>query len=90
MQSLRSTTYEGLLERKEVLLRWQGLGSRFLRSYEVLYSALPEGPFTRINETDLLCTAYLHVSPPGTGYYQVRAVDYWGRSGPTSPAIEVA
>jgi L-iduronidase len=89
-QGLRSMPYEGLMERKEVLLRWQGLDSRTLCSYEVLYSPSAGGPFTRVNEADLLCTAYLHVSPPGTGYYQVRAVDYWSRRGPTSPAIEVA
>ena len=76
--------YQGL-HGVEEFVRWQGLESRSLRTYEVLASASVQGPYRRINPTDLLCTGYLH-TPGGTDpvFYRVRAVDYWGRSGPDS------
>jgi L-iduronidase len=83
--------YEGLTDREEILLTWRdpkGTASRNLRTYEVLYAPSPDGPFGRVNEADLLATAFLHVRAPGAnGYYCVRAVDYWGRRGAPSPVI---
>jgi L-iduronidase len=81
--------YQGL-HGWEDFVRWQGLDSCGLRSYEVLASVSAEGPYRRINPADLLCTGYLH-TPGGTDpvFYRVRAVDYWGRSGPDSDVFRI-
>lgn len=80
--------YEGLNGAQETLVRWAGLPSHAIRTYEVLASASIGGPFERINEPDLICSAYMD-APAGKAprYYAVRAVDYWGRSGPQSEAV---
>jgi len=89
---LRAEQSPSLLGKEEVLLAWRDVDSRFLRTYEVLYSASPSGPFKRVNESDLLCTAFLHVkaTKTGKGYYKVRAVDYWGRAGEESDIVTCA
>ena len=87
---LRATRYRGFTERENILLTWRGPGSRVLRTFEVLFGTSPEGPFTRINEGDLIATAFLHARAPGqSGFYRVQAVDYWGRRGEPSPLLEV-
>lgn len=63
----------------EHLLFWNGVESRTLRSYEVMAS-IDGGPYRRINDADLLCTAFIWPKPAGRVRYRVRAVDYWGRS----------
>lgn len=81
------TRFTGCTGDSQVMVSWRGLGSRFIRTYEVLYSETPDGPFRRINETDLICTAYLDTSASaGKGFYRVRAVDYWDRAGSISQA----
>ncbi len=79
--------YQGL-HGVEEFVRWQGLESRSLRTYEVLAAGSPQGPYQRINPTDLLCTGYLHTPDgPGPVVYRIRAVDYWGRPGPESEVL---
>jgi L-iduronidase len=81
-------TYEGLTGKKEVLVRWAGLESRGIRTYEVLAAASAQGPFQRVNDADLICTAYMDVhDAEGPRYYAVRAVGYWGRTGPQSDPV---
>lgn len=63
----------------EILLRWDGVPSRVLRTYEVLL----EG--RRINAPDSLDTGFLAPNRPGR--YSVRAVDYWGRQGKRSNSV---
>lgn len=64
----------------EILLRWDGLPSRVLRTYEVLLDG------RRINASDSLDTAFLAADRPGR--YSVRALDYWGRKGKVSNAVK--
>ena len=64
----------------EILLRWDGLPSRVLHTYEVLL----EGQ--RINGPDLLDKAFL--APNRSGRYSVRAVDYWGRKSKQSDSLK--
>ena len=79
--------YQGL-HGVEEFVRWQGLEARSLRSYEVLAADAPQGPYRRINPTDLLSTGYLHTpASPNRVYYRVRAIDNWGRSGPDSDVL---
>lgn len=80
-------TYQGITDEQQVMVAWKGLPSRLLRTYEVLCAPQPQGPFTRVNEPDLVSTAFLHVSPPGPKFYRVRAVDYWGRAGEESETV---
>ena len=86
---LRAERSPGYTGNDEILLTWKALSSRVIRTYEVLWAESPEAPAKRVNESDLLCTAFLHArekAGPG-GYYRVRATDYWGRSGEASEAI---
>jgi L-iduronidase len=89
VEGLRATRYAGMTEQEEVLLSWDGLPSRCLRTYEVLYAPTAEGDFTRVNGPDQLDLAYLHRADTVAGYYKVRAVDYWDRAGDSSPALSV-
>ncbi len=86
VESLRAEGYEGLAGDGEVMLSWEGIDSRVIRTYEVLYADSPDGPFERVNRPELICTAFLHCRESGTGrgYYKIRAIDYWGRSGEES------
>ena len=89
VSGVRLQPYTGLCQPREVMVTWQGLDSRMLRTYEVLRAPSPEGPFERINQADLLCTAYLDASPEAgqPACYRVRAVDYWNRPGTPSEII---
>ena len=64
----------------EILLLWSGLPSRVLRTYEVLLDG------RRINAADSLDTAFLASDRPGR--YSVHALDYWGRKGKASEAVQ--
>ena len=87
---LRAECYEGMTGEEEILLIWNALDSRAVRTYEVLYSPTPEGPFTRINEPDQLDAALLYSADDVSGCYRVRAVDFWGRMGEMSDCLVVA
>ena len=85
VERVRLTPFTGCTGDRQVMVSWNDVGSRFIRTYEVLFSETPEGPFERINETDLICTAYLDTrASAGKGFYRIRAVDYWDRVGPVS------
>ena len=87
---LRAVRYRGLTERENILLTWRGPKSRVLRTFEVLFGPSHNGPFTRINDGDLIATAFLYPRAPGQiGFYRVQAVDYWGRRGEPSALLEV-
>jgi len=89
IRKLRAQRYGGLHETNSVLLMWQGLASRTLRTYEVLYSRDADGPYRRVNAPDLICTGFLHLDAGNGGYYRVCARDYWGRRGPESDVLAV-
>jgi len=86
---LRAEVSPGLLDRDEALVVWKGLDCRTIRTYEVLCSESSAGPYKRVNKSDLLCTAFLHVRDTrgGGGFYKVRAVDYRGRTGKESEPV---
>jgi L-iduronidase len=86
---LRVERYEGMTGEEEILLIWNALDTRILRTYEVLRAPTPEGPFTRINGPDQLDAAFLHVADSVSGCYRVRAVDYWGQAGEASEIFTV-
>lgn len=90
--AVRLETYRGLHGATQTLVRWAGLPDRTIRTYEVLRSDRPHGPFVRINEPDLICTAFLDTRPPDAAgtFYRVRAVDYWGRAGEASQPVAAA
>jgi hypothetical protein len=97
---VRIERYEGLLDQDEIMVIWQAnhvwhdVGSRVLQTYEVLYADSPDGPYTRVNEADVIDTAFLHVREkvadvPSAGFYKIRAVDYWGRRGEASEVVSL-
>ncbi|MGC9467308.1 MAG: GH39 family glycosyl hydrolase [Anaerolineae bacterium] len=85
---LRAEHYEGMTDQDEVLLMWDGLPSRVIRSYEVFFATDADGPYERVNRADQLDTAYLHARAVDKGYYQVRALDYWGCTGDFSEILQ--
>ncbi len=89
VRGLRVTRHWGITGQAQVMLRWEGLGSRALRTYEVGFAKSRDGKTRRVNTPDLLPTAFLHEAPDVRGWYRVRAVDYWGRPGPWSAPVEV-
>ena len=86
---LRAERSPSLTGSNSILLAWKGVPSRKIRTYEVLHADSPGGPASRVNQSDLLCTAFLHVREQNGagGYYRVRAIDYWGRAGAESETI---
>jgi hypothetical protein len=79
---LRGVPHAGLTGEPAVMLAWQGTADRALRTYEVLHSPDGEGSYERVNQADVISSAFLHVGPgAGAGSYKVRAVDFWGRAG---------
>ena len=87
---LTATHYRGVGEKENVLLSWQAITAPGLRTYEVLFSESDSGPFQRINTPDLISSAFLHArrTTSGTGFYRIRAVDFWDRAGEESSTIE--
>jgi L-iduronidase len=80
---LRARRYPGLEGQGQVMLSWTPAESYFVRCYEVLCAASPDERFVRVSAPGMLCAAFLHSgAPEGPVAYKVRAVDYWGRSGP--------
>uniref|UniRef100_A0A7N8YB58 Alpha-L-iduronidase n=1 Tax=Mastacembelus armatus TaxID=205130 RepID=A0A7N8YB58_9TELE len=71
----------------QVLIVWSDhcVDTKCIKTYEVEFSTDHEN-FSRINTQDTIFTSYVY--SPGKsdvgGVYRVRAVDYWGRSGPYS------
>ncbi len=89
VEAPRIAVYDGLDDAwEDVLVRWTGVNSRVIRTYEVLYRRSAAEQFQRVNTVDTVCTAWLHTRPRGTrGEFAVRAVDYWGRSSEVSEAV---
>lgn len=89
VEGLRTEQYTGSDGSEQVMLIWKELPLKAIRTYEVLAADSPDGLYKRINESDIICTAYLHVKEKSgaKSYYRIRAVDYWGRVGPESEAI---
>ncbi|MFP4104920.1 MAG: GH39 family glycosyl hydrolase [Phycisphaerae bacterium] len=88
---LRSEKYPGLHpeDAEELLLMWDGVDSRNIRTYEILFSESVDGEFSRINGPDQIANCFMHTRPVRTkGYYKVRAVDYWDRAGEESDVLE--
>ncbi|MBD3344635.1 MAG: hypothetical protein GF401_06200 [Chitinivibrionales bacterium] len=63
----------------EFLITWDPLPSRFIQTYEVLYSETKDGLYERINQSDFLTGIYAHMGPSQMGCYKVQAKDFWGR-----------
>ena len=91
IDGLRAEQYRGTAACENVMLLWQGSPSRSLFTYEVLFSESAEGPYCRINTPDTICSGFLHArrTSSGVGYYRVRAVDQWGRTGGESDTLMV-
>jgi L-iduronidase len=86
VRDVRLARYTGLHGEAQTMVSWQGLPSRAIHTYEVLRSDQPDGSFVRANMPDLICTAFLDVRETNapSGFYRVRAVDFWERRGPES------
>ncbi|XP_077992746.1 alpha-L-iduronidase-like [Glandiceps talaboti] len=89
------------ITKDEVLIIWDDgcVNSKCLKTFEVEFSSKSsQGPYQRINDVDLIFTSYFF-SPENnsvdpmtstiTGFYRVRAVDYWGRPGEYSLPVQL-
>lgn len=88
-QGVRARSYKGMSTLEEVLIWWEPSNSPYIRTFEVAFSEEADGEFSRVNESDLLSSAFLHLrrTRSGRGMYRVRAVDYWGKPGEWSAPI---
>lgn len=77
---LRVDVFPGLFG-PEHLLTWKGSAEYGLRTYEVQRSPDKDGPWKRVDTPSLLCNSCMLPAEPDGGYYRIRAVDVWGRSG---------
>lgn len=87
-RDVRLERFTGQGGQRQTMVIWQGVDSRKLRTYEVQYAATADGPWRRVNKTDLLATAWLDEDPlrqASAGCYRIVAVDLWGRPGQPSP-----
>lgn len=89
VKNLRLRPYAGTTARQQVMLQWDPVPFKGLQTYEVLLGETADGPWTRVNKTDLLCSAYLHVFSPGmrSGWFRIAALDVWGRRDELSDAV---
>ncbi|HYM40911.1 MAG TPA: Ig-like domain-containing protein [Thermoplasmata archaeon] len=72
---------------------WTASSDAFVAGYILLRSGASAGPFVQLNANPLRNTTYVDVglTPGGTYYYEVVAVDIWGHPSPSSaPAGGVA
>ncbi|XP_017769452.1 PREDICTED: alpha-L-iduronidase [Nicrophorus vespilloides] len=79
-----------MVQDNEVLLIWKDdrVKSRCIKTYVVEFCAGSE--YTRINEMDVIFLSYQYELPGDVGlrgWFRVKAVDYWNRSGPYSDPV---
>ncbi len=90
-QGIGARTYKGMTDEEEVLIWWEPSNSPYIRTYEVAFSEEQGGVYSRVNEADLISSAFLHLrkTRSGRGSYRIRAIDYWGKTGDWSAPIVV-
>ncbi|XP_070539995.1 alpha-L-iduronidase-like isoform X2 [Ptychodera flava] len=86
---------------QDVLIIWDDgcVNSKCIKTYEVEFSSKSvQGPYQRVNDVDLIFTAYLYSPKNSTnskyqssiaGFYRVRAVDYWNAPGEYSIPVQL-
>uniref|UniRef100_A0A8C3LGF8 Alpha-L-iduronidase n=1 Tax=Chrysolophus pictus TaxID=9089 RepID=A0A8C3LGF8_CHRPC len=78
------------LTKRQVVVLWDDgcVNSKCIKTFEVEFS--PNGKiYKRINAKDTIFTLYVY--SPGnsvSGFYRVRAIDYWGKAGLSSVPVE--
>ncbi|ESO86810.1 hypothetical protein LOTGIDRAFT_128432 [Lottia gigantea] len=74
----------------QVLVIWSddNIKTKCIYTYEVAFSPTNiTGPYQRVNKVDTIATISVISPHPHDGYYKVRAVDYWKRTGFYSNAV---
>jgi L-iduronidase len=89
VRGLLGEIYTGLNGEPQVLLRWEGVYTYSLQTYEVHAASSATGPFRRINTANLVCSTFIDAAVQLPAWYSVRAIDHWGRAGQLSNAVEV-
>lgn len=79
----------------QVMVVWSdsSIRTKCIKTYEVEQAADESGPFKRINTDDIIINLFVYATDSEAlvaGFYRVRAVDYWNRSGYYSPVIHYA
>lgn len=71
-----------------VQVTWTASPDAFVSGYLLLRSDASTGPFVQLNADPVRNTTYADagLTPGGTYYYEVVAVDVWGHASPPSPA----
>ncbi|XP_062902585.1 alpha-L-iduronidase isoform X2 [Mobula hypostoma] len=77
----------------QVVIRWDDgcVNSKCLKTFEVEFSINGRG-YKRINDKDTIFTVFVY-APPGkrrdlSGFYRIRAIDYWGKTGTYSDPVK--
>ncbi|MBD3320541.1 MAG: hypothetical protein GF350_05525 [Chitinivibrionales bacterium] len=73
----------GITDERHTLVRWDESPSKYIQTYEVLWSPTENGAYTRVNNADFFTTTFMHCHPQSDpeGFYQVKPVDYWDNAG---------
>lgn len=88
--ALKAKKYTGLNGEEMVFLNWDGQKNPHLQTYEVFFAPEKTEKFRKINTTNLIDAAFLHIKhKAGSGRYKVRAVDFWGRNGEFSQILDL-
>ena len=94
----KSAVLDGSSLPAEVVLKWDSVPERCIKTYSVSYRESKLGSASRINP-DSVFTSFLHALPqvvadgasreaaPTQACYTVAAVDYWGQAGPSSEEV---
>ncbi|XP_071587319.1 alpha-L-iduronidase isoform X2 [Heliangelus exortis] len=78
------------LTKGQVIVLWDDgcINSKCIKTFEVEFSTDGKA-YQRVNAKDTIFTLWVY--SPGTsvsGFYRVRAIDYWGKAGLSSPPVE--
>ncbi|XP_072112195.1 alpha-L-iduronidase isoform X2 [Mobula birostris] len=77
----------------QVVIRWDDgcVNSKCLKTFEVEFS-INGRVYKKINDKDTIFTVFVY-APPGkrrdlSGFYRIRAIDYWGKAGTYSDPVK--
>jgi L-iduronidase len=85
---LTGRPHRGINGTDDLLLTWRAGDWHRLQRFDVLYSALAEGPFEVLNPEPLMSSVFLHANRPGPGVYAVRARSLAGDHGRMSSQLQ--
>ena len=88
VSDLEYHTYNGLHNEMMVMFNWSHPDDIHIKSYDLYYSEIQDGKYSKVNEYDVFERGFLHFDGK-KGFYKIQAVDHWDQSSDFSSVIEV-